>query len=54
MDIDSTSCLHGIISQIFDKALMELDFSEMYTKFSFQLASGIPKFYEDNEKVVFK
>ena len=33
---------------------MELAFCEMYAKFSFQLAAGIPEFYEDNEKVVFK
>ena len=54
MNIDSASCLHGIISQIFDKALMESTFCEMYEKFNFQLAVGIHEFYEDNEKVVFK
>ena len=54
VNIDSASCLHGIISQIFDKALMEMAFCEMYEKFSFQLAVGIPEFYEDSEKVVFK
>ena len=52
--IELASCLHGIISQIFDKALMEPTFCEMYAKFCFQLAAGLPEFYEDNEKVVFK
>ena len=42
VNIDFASCLHGIISQIFDKALMELSFCEMYTKLNFQLAAGIP------------
>ena len=54
MNIDFASCLHGIISQIFDKALMELAFCEMYAKLCFQPAAGLPEFYEDNEKVVFK
>ena len=54
VNIDSASCLHGIISQIFDKALMEPTFCEMYAKFCFQLVAGLPEFYEDNEKVVFK
>ena len=52
--MDSASCLHGIISKIFDKALMELTFCEMYAKFCFQCATGLPEFYEDNEKDVFK
>lgn len=54
VNIDSAPCLHGIISQIFDKALMEPTFCEMYAKFCVQLAAGLPEFYEDNEKVVFK
>ena len=54
VNVDFASCLHGIISQIFYKALMELAFCEMYAKFSFQLAAGILEFYEDDEKVVFK
>ena len=33
---------------------MEQTFCEMYAKFCFQLAAGLPEFYEDNEKVVFK
>lgn len=54
VNIDSAPCLHGVISQIFDKALMEPTFCEMYAKFCVQLAAGLPEFYEDNEKVVFK
>ena len=54
VNLDSASCLHGTISQIFDKALMELAFCKMYEKFNFQLPPGIPELYEDNEKVVFK
>ena len=42
VNIDFASCLHGIISQIFDKALMEPDFCEMYAKFCFHLATRIP------------
>ena len=42
VNIDFASCLHGIISQIFDKALMDLAFCKMYAKFSFHLVAGIP------------
>jgi len=51
MNIDSALCITGVISQIFDKALMEPTFCEMYAKFCVQLAFELPEFYKDNEKV---
>ncbi|XP_057850938.2 eukaryotic translation initiation factor 4G isoform X2 [Cryptomeria japonica] len=54
VNIDSGVCLTGVISQIFDKALMEPTFCEMYAKFCVQLAAGLPEFYEDNERVMFR
>ena len=33
---------------------MKPSFCEMYAKFCVRLASGLPEYYEDNEKVVFK
>lgn len=54
VNIDSALCLTGVISQIFDKALMEPTFCEMYAKFCVQLAAELPEFYKDNEKVIFK
>lgn len=54
INIDSAVCLTGVISQIFDKALMEPTFCEMYAKFCVQLAAGLPEFYEDNERVMFR
>ena len=42
------------MSQIFDKALMEPTFCEMYAKFCVQLVVEVPEFYKDKEKVIFK
>ncbi|KAH9293158.1 hypothetical protein KI387_041638, partial [Taxus chinensis] len=39
VNIDSALCLTGVISQIFDKALTEPTFYEMYAKFCVQLAA---------------
>ncbi|KAH0449066.1 hypothetical protein IEQ34_022866 [Dendrobium chrysotoxum] len=54
VNIDNTVTLTGVISQIFDKALMEPTFCEMYADFCFHLAGDLPDFVEDNEKVTFK
>lgn len=54
VNIDSVATLTGVISQIFDKALMEPTFCEMYANFCFHLASALPDFSEDNEKITFK
>ncbi|KAJ0970749.1 hypothetical protein J5N97_018708 [Dioscorea zingiberensis] len=54
VNIDNTVTLKGVISQIFDKALMEPTFCEMYASFCFHLATDLPDFIEDNEKVTFK
>ncbi|KAK6240155.1 hypothetical protein QUC31_005624 [Theobroma cacao] len=54
VSIDSAGTLTGVISQIFDKALMEPTFCEMYANFCYHLAGELPDFSEDNEKITFK
>ncbi|PKA50278.1 Eukaryotic translation initiation factor 4G [Apostasia shenzhenica] len=54
VNIDNTTTLNGVISQIFDKALMEPTFCEMYADFCLHLASELPDFVEDNEKITFR
>lgn len=54
VNIDNTVTLAGLISQIFDKALMEPTFSEMYANFCLHLASELPDFIEGDEKITFK
>ncbi|KHG17175.1 Eukaryotic translation initiation factor 4G -like protein [Gossypium arboreum] len=43
-----------LFEQIFDKALMEPTFCEMYANFCYHLAGELPDFREDNEKITFK
>ncbi|XAR63295.1 hypothetical protein NMG60_11023182 [Bertholletia excelsa] len=54
VNIDSAATLTGAISQIFDKALMEPTFCEMYADFCVHLARELPNFNEDNEKITFR
>ncbi|XP_042512377.1 eukaryotic translation initiation factor 4G-like isoform X2 [Macadamia integrifolia] len=54
VNIDNAVTLTGVISQIFDKALTEPTFCEMYARFCLHLASELPDFNEDNEKITFK
>ncbi|TKY68870.1 Eukaryotic translation initiation factor 4G [Spatholobus suberectus] len=54
VNIDNTVTLTGVISQIFEKALMEPTFCEMYANFCLHLASELPDFGEDSEKITFK
>ncbi|KAG6437832.1 hypothetical protein SASPL_102762 [Salvia splendens] len=54
VNIDNVVTLSGVISQIFDKALMEPTFCEMYADFCFHLAAGLPELSMDNEKITFK
>ncbi|XP_042506070.1 eukaryotic translation initiation factor 4G-like isoform X2 [Macadamia integrifolia] len=54
VNIDNAGTLSGVISQIFDKALTEPTFCEMYANFCFHLATALPDFNEDNEKITFK
>ncbi|KAL8091996.1 eukaryotic translation initiation factor 4G-like [Apium graveolens] len=54
VNIDNAGTLTGVISQIFDKALMEPTFCEMYADFCYHLAGDLPDFNEDNEKITFK
>lgn len=54
VNIDNAVTLIGVINQIFDKALMEPTFCEMYANFCSHLAGELPDFSEDNEKITFK
>ncbi|KAG8485087.1 hypothetical protein CXB51_021118 [Gossypium anomalum] len=54
VNIDNAVTLTGVISQIFDKALMEPTFCEMYANFCYHLAGELPDFSEGNEKITFK
>ncbi|XP_020170804.1 eukaryotic translation initiation factor 4G [Aegilops tauschii subsp. strangulata] len=54
LNIDNIITLNGVISQIFDKALMEPTFCEMYASFCFSLAGELPNFVKDDEKITFK
>ncbi|KAJ6722637.1 EUKARYOTIC TRANSLATION INITIATION FACTOR 4G-LIKE [Salix koriyanagi] len=54
VNIDNVVTLNGVISQIFDKALMEPTFCEMYADFCFHLAAELPELIKDDEKVTFK
>ncbi|KAH6767536.1 hypothetical protein C2S52_018519 [Perilla frutescens var. hirtella] len=54
VNIDNGVTLTGVISQIFDKALMEPTFCEMYADFCFHLAADLPELSVDNVKITFK
>uniref|UniRef100_A0A7N0UPI3 Eukaryotic translation initiation factor 4G n=1 Tax=Kalanchoe fedtschenkoi TaxID=63787 RepID=A0A7N0UPI3_KALFE len=54
VNIDSAVTLTGVISQIFDKALMEPTFCEMYADFCYHLSGELPDFGGENEKITFK
>ncbi|KAL1540059.1 eukaryotic translation initiation factor 4G-like [Salvia divinorum] len=54
VNIDNVVTLSGVISQIFDKALTEPTFCEMYADFCFHLAAGLPELSVDNERITFK
>ncbi|KAF5468981.1 hypothetical protein F2P56_013086 [Juglans regia] len=52
--IDNAVTLVGVVSQIYDKALMEPTFCEMYADLCSHLAVELPDFNEDNKKITFK
>ncbi|XP_030494551.1 eukaryotic translation initiation factor 4G [Cannabis sativa] len=54
VNIDNAGTLRGVIAQIFDKALMEPTFCEMYANFCAHLSGELPDFSEDDEKITFK
>ncbi|KAI3449031.1 hypothetical protein Pfo_005696 [Paulownia fortunei] len=54
VNIDNEVTLSGVISQIFDKALMEPTFCEMYADFCFHLAADLPDLSVDHERITFK
>ncbi|XVE76801.1 hypothetical protein DITRI_Ditri13aG0009600 [Diplodiscus trichospermus] len=54
LNIDNAGTLAGFVSQIYDKALMEPTFCEMYANLFYHLAGELSDFSEDNEKMTFK
>lgn len=54
VNIDNGVTLSGVISQIFDKALTEPTFCEMYADFCFHLATDLPELIVENDKITFK
>ncbi|KAL2511552.1 Eukaryotic translation initiation factor 4G [Abeliophyllum distichum] len=54
VNIDNVVTLSGVISQIFDKALMEPTFCEMYANFCFHLAAVLPDLSVETERITFK
>lgn len=54
VNIDNAVTLAGVISQIFDKALMEPTFCEMYANFCYRLAAELPDLSVGDEKITFK
>jgi translation initiation factor 4G len=54
VNIDNAATLTGVISQIFDRALMEPTYCEMYVNFGCHVAMELLDFNEDNEKITFK
>lgn len=54
VNIDNVVTLTGVISQIFDKALTEPTFCEMYANFCYHLASELPDLSVDDEKITFR
>ncbi|GAB2270875.1 hypothetical protein Dimus_005740 [Dionaea muscipula] len=54
VNIDNAVTLTGVISQIFDKALIEPTFCQMYADFCCHLASELPDLSVDYEKITFK
>ncbi|CAA3032102.1 eukaryotic translation initiation factor 4G isoform X1 [Olea europaea subsp. europaea] len=54
VNIDNVITLSGVISQIFDKALTEPTFCEMYANFCFHLSAELPDLSIENERITFK
>ncbi|CAK9152051.1 unnamed protein product [Ilex paraguariensis] len=54
VNIDNATTLTGVISQIFDKALTEPTFCEMYANFCSHLAGELPDLSVGSEKITFK
>ncbi|XP_057541040.1 eukaryotic translation initiation factor 4G-like isoform X2 [Amaranthus tricolor] len=52
--IDNSVTLNGVVSQIFEKALMEPTFCEMYANLCQRLAFWLPELSVDNEKITFR
>ncbi|KAG2324799.1 hypothetical protein Bca52824_007527 [Brassica carinata] len=54
VNIDNAVTLIGVVSQIFDKALKEPTFVEMYADLCFHLSGTLPDFNWNGEEITFK
>ncbi|CAH8360762.1 unnamed protein product [Eruca vesicaria subsp. sativa] len=54
INIDNAVTLIGVVSQIFDKALMEPTFGEMYAELCFHLSGALPDFNWNGKRITFK
>ncbi|KAF3515706.1 hypothetical protein DY000_02062757 [Brassica cretica] len=54
VNIDNAVTLIGVVSQMFDKALMEPTFCEMYGDLCFHLSGALPDFNWNGEKINLK
>ena len=52
MDIEDADTLRGVVAQIFDRAIMEPTFCEMYAEFYYYLSQQSPVFMDDNGKMI--
>ncbi|KAL2511553.1 Eukaryotic translation initiation factor 4G [Abeliophyllum distichum] len=54
LNIDNVVTFSGVVSQIFDRALMEPTFCEMYANLCFHLAAVLPDLSVETERITFK
>lgn len=54
LNIDNAATLTGVIGQIFDKALLEPTFCELYAQFCMELSKELPQFEQDGVTISFK
>jgi len=54
LNIDNAATLTGVIGQIFDKALLEPTFCELYAQFCKELSKELPQFEQDGVTISFK
>ncbi|PON99783.1 Armadillo-type fold containing protein [Trema orientale] len=51
-DIDNAETLRDVVGQIFDRAIMEPTFCEMYANFCYHIRGELPVFIDDNDKMI--
>ncbi|XP_063937771.1 uncharacterized protein LOC108196917 isoform X2 [Daucus carota subsp. sativus] len=54
INIDNAGTLAGVMSLIYDKALMKPTLCGMFANFCYHLSEELPDFIEDDEKITFK